>query len=155
MLAPETIQNALVSKLRAIPELVALFGDGNQISAYIDQFPGKIDVLEAVRAQEEGSLLVVWQETSPGQINRRETWRHRFSLFLKPRGKVSDAWYWIVQGVPANGDGLKMLYTESLNPALNRINTPAIRRQFLTVDAANGVVIDYFEINITIDEKGD
>lgn len=156
MLAPETIQNALVDKLRAIPALVALFG-GNaaNISAYIDQWPGKIDVLESVRAQEEGTLLVVFQETSAGQLNRRETWRHRLSLYLKPSGKMSDAWYQIVNGIPTNGDGLKMLYTDSLNPALNRINTPSIRRQFLTVDAANGVVIDYFEINITIDEKGD
>lgn len=147
----------MVSKLRAIPALVALManGDATRIAAYIDQYPGKVDILEAIRAMDDGSLLVVFQETAPGTLSKRETWRHRLSLFLKPVGKMSDAWVQIVNGVPTNGDGLKMLYTESLNSALHRMNPPGIRRQFLTIDAANGVVIDYFEISITFDEKGD
>lgn len=152
MLAPETIQNTLVTKLRAIPALVALFSSAAAIDAYIDQWPGKVDVLEAVRALEEGSLLVVYQECGVGRLDRMETWKHRLSLFLKPKGKMSDAWYQIVNGVPTGGDGLKMLYTQ-LHPAIQRMNPPTLRRQFLTIDAANGVVIDYFEISVVLDEK--
>lgn len=152
MLAPETIQDALVAKLRAIPELVALFSSSAQISSYIDEWPGKIDVLEAVRALEEGSMLVAFQETGTGRLDRMETWKHRLSIYLKPKGKMSDAWYWFVNGVPTGGDGLKMLYTK-IHPGILRMNPPGIRRQFLTIDAANGVVIDYFEISVVLDEK--
>lgn len=152
MLAPKTIQNALVDKLRAIPELVALFSSADKISAYIDQWPGKVDVLEAVRSLEEGSLLVVYQECAEGRVGRMETWKHRLSLYLKPMGEMSDAWYWMVNGIPAGGDGLKMLYTQ-IHPAIQRMNPPRLIRQFLTIDAASGVVIDYFEISVVLDEK--
>lgn len=152
MLAPETIQNALVSKLQAIPALVALLSSSATISAYVDEWPGKVDLLEAVRDLPEGSILIAHQETGPGQLAKMETWRHRLSLYVKPKGKMSDIWAQIVNGIPTNGDGLKMLYTESLDAALHRMNVPTIRRQFLSVDQFT--VIDYFEISVTFDEKG-
>ena len=93
-------------------------GDATRITAYVDQYPGKVDLLEAIQQLEDGSLMVVFQETAPGSLSRLETWRHRLSLFLKPVGKMSDAWVQIVNGVPTNGDGLKMLYTESLNAGI-------------------------------------
>lgn len=142
-----------MDKLRAIPSLVALMdGDAANISAHVDEWPQKVDLLEAVREMTPGTLIVAHQETAPGQLQRMETWRHRFSLFLKPKGKMSAAWAQIVNGIPTNGDGLPMLYTESLHPNLHRMNPPAIRRQFTPIDQFT--VVDYFEINVVLDEKG-
>ena len=153
MIAPLDIQNALVSKLQAIPALLLLVGStAGNISAYVDEWPSRVDLLEAVRDMKPGEILVAHQETGPGQLARMETWRHRFSIYVKPLGKVSDVWYQFVNGIPTNGDGLKMLYTESLDPTLHRMNTPSIRRQFLPVNEFT--VLDYFEISVTFDERG-
>ena len=127
-------------------------GNSANIFAYVDEYPGKVDVLEAVRAMKAGSMMVAHQETGPGQLARMETWRHRVSVFVRPLGKVSDAWGQFVNGVPTTGDGLKMLYTESINSALHRMNVPTLRRQFLPINEFT--VLDYYEILVTFDEKG-
>lgn len=153
MLAPKTIQDALIAKYRAIPALVALMKDGSSsnIAAYIDEWPKKADLLEAVRDMDPGTMLIAHQETGPANLARMEVWRHRFSVYLKPLGLMSDAWFQIVNGVSAGGDGLAMYLTE-VTTGLHRMDTPSIRRQFLPVNEFT--VIDYFEINISFAEKG-
>ncbi len=153
MLATKTIQDGLVAKLRALAALVALMKDGNSanISAYIDEWPKKADLLEAVRDMDPGTILVAHQETGPANLARMEVWRHRFSVYLKPLGLMSDAWTQIVNGIPAGGDGLPMYMTEVV-AGLHRMDTPSIRRQFLPVNEFT--VIDYFEISISFAEKG-
>lgn len=153
MLAPQTIQEALVAKFQAIPALVALMKDGSasNIFAYIDEWPGRIDLLEAVRNLQEGALLVAHQETGPANLGRMEAWTHRLSCYLKPVGTMSAAWDQIVNGIPTGGDGLPMYLTE-VHAKLHRMNTPTLRRQFLPISEVT--VIDYFEISISFAEKG-
>lgn len=151
MISPETLLTGLVGRLNAIAALVALCPAG--ITAYVDEYPNPVDLMKAIREMPQGSILAAHQETGPGQLNRRETWRHRVSLYIRPAGKVSDAWFLIVTGVPTGGDGLKMLYTGAVHSALHRMNIPTIRRQFLAIDQFT--TLDYFEVEITFDEKGD
>ncbi len=152
MLAPETIQNALVTAYRDIPALVALMASSAAIRAYVDEFPGKTDLLREIREAEAGSLIIAHLETGPGLLNRMEAWKHRFAAYVKPKGKMSAVWAEMVNGIPASGDGLPMLLTESLNPKLHRMDTPRIVRQFLQVTETS--VIDYFEVTLSFAEKG-
>jgi hypothetical protein len=152
LLEPETIQTALESKLRAIPALVTLMASSADIAAYVDEWPTKSNLTEAITQQRVGSILIAHLETSPGQLNRMETWRHRFALYIKPKGKMSAIWKQLVDGVPTNGDGLSMLRTESLNSKLHSMNVPSCVRRFQSI--SDTTILDYFEVSYTFDEKG-
>jgi hypothetical protein len=66
MLNPGEIVEALVAKLRAIPELVTeMEGDATRICAYHDAYPRKVSLLSAVYEAPHPSILVAWQRTSP------------------------------------------------------------------------------------------
>lgn len=149
------IIDGIVSKLQAIPQLVALMESANasNIAAYHDQWPQKTDLLESVRQMQPGRILVAHQSSGPGNLGRLEWWRHTFTIYLKPIGYMSDAWYWMINGVPTNGDGLSMLHTESIASGLQRMEIPSIQRKFIAADASNPYfLVDYFEITLTFGE---
>lgn len=125
-------------------------GNAANIIAYNDEWPGKVDLLEAVRDLLVGQMLVAHQETGPGLLGRMEKWKHRLSIYVKPKGTMSAAWYQIVNGVPTTGDGLPMIST-SVHANLTEMETPSIRRQFLPVNEFT--VLDYFEISMTFAER--
>jgi hypothetical protein len=149
--APKDILDGLVANLQAIPALVLLMGNSaSNIIAYNDEWPKKVDLLEAVRDLLPGQMLVAHQETGLGLLGRMEKWKHRFSIYLKPKGTMSAAWFQIVNGIPTTGGGLPMISTV-VHPALTEMETPTIRRQFLPV--GEYTVFDYFEISITFAER--
>ena len=81
----ETVE-ALVAKLRAIPELVAeMEGDAARIYAYHDAHPRNVSLLSAVYEAPHPSIVVAWQRTSPGQFGRNEVWKHDLILYLRAR----------------------------------------------------------------------
>ena len=155
MVTPKTIIDDFVSRLRAIPALVALMegGSASNITGYYDEWPQKTDLLSAVREMQPGRLMVAHESSGPGNIGALEWWRHRITIYLKPLGLMSDAWYQIVMGVPTNGDGQPMLYTDSIAAPCRRSEVPTIQRRFIAADINNPFfLIDYFEITWTLGE---
>lgn len=152
MLEPDTISDAIVSAWRSIPSLVALMaGDATKIYAYQDEYPTSVDVFESIRQMSPPSIMVVFQESGPGQLNRLEVWKHRFSAFVRPLGKISPVWAAMMNGLPL-AVAVKMRWSE-VHPSLMRMDPPSLRRQFLQVSEFS--TIDYFEASITYTEKGD
>lgn len=155
MLAPKTIIDDFVSKLRAIPALVALMESGlaANISGYHDEWPTDTDLLRVIREMKPGRIIVAHASTGPGNVGALEWWRHRLTIYLKPLGLMSDAWYQIINGIPTNGDGLSMLLTGSIAAPCRRIEIPSIERRFIAPDINNPFfLIDYFEITWTFGE---
>lgn len=153
MLDPSTLGAAYVARLQAISALVTLMGGttGN-IQQYDDNYPTVVDYLKAVREMTTPGILVAHQETGPGKLASMEVWRHRYTAVVKPNGKISDVWALLVNGVPAGGDGLKMLST-AVHPSVFRMDIPILKRQFLPISEV--AVLDYYEVTITFIERGD
>ena len=155
MLNPGELVEALVAKLRAIPELVAeMEGDAARIYAYHDAYPRKVSLLSAVYEAPHPSILVAWQRTSPGLLGRNEVWKHDFILYLRAREAPEgpDSSYYrlftlIVNGVP-EGDSLRLLNAE-VHPACYPMDVPTCGR----VTDEQGV--DHFVVNLSLREIGD
>ena len=102
--------NAMVSTLRAIPELVAALdpADPASIYGYVDQQPTFNSVAAAKYGQKPGSVMAVWNEaplvTSQGGIIIRQ---HAASLYLRAQRLQSPYTlaHLITNGVPNPGDG--------------------------------------------------
>jgi len=69
MINPAELVDALVEKLRAIPELVAeMEGDPQRIYAYHDLYPKRVSLPLAIYEMPVPSILVAWQGTTPGSF---------------------------------------------------------------------------------------
>lgn len=156
MINPAELVDAVVTKLRAIPELVAeMESDPERISAYHDLYPKRTSLSLAIYEMPVLSILVVWQGTTPGSFGSSEAWKHNLSLYLRARetleGDRPTAYYrlcdLIVNGVPADGT-LKMLYT-TVHPACHPMDLPSIQR------ATDEQGTDYFEVTVSFTEMGD
>ncbi len=158
MINPGTLVDAIVAKLRAIPELVAeLGGEASRIRAYHYRYPQQASLARAIYEMESPSILVVWRGTDPGMVGRSEVWKHRFSLYLRSREvgeaePVTAGYYRLVElltnGVPAGGDGQRMLYTV-IDPSCYPMDVPRL------VAAADLEGVDYFEVEFSLTEIGD
>jgi hypothetical protein len=155
MINPAELVDALVAKLRAIPELVLeMEGDPQRIFAYHDLYPKRVSLPLAIYEMPVPSILVAWQGTTPGSFGVGEVWRHNLSLYLRAReafeGDPPTAYYrlfdLIVNGVPAGA--LKMLYT-TVHPRCHPMDLPSIQR---TSDEQG---TDYFEVTMSFTEMGD
>ncbi len=156
MINPAELVDALVAKLRAIPELVAeMEGDPERIRAYHDLYPKRVSLPLAIYEMPVPSILVAWQGTTPGSFGSSEAWKHNLSLYLRARETLEDdpptAYYrlfdLIVNGVPA-GSALKMLYT-TVHERCHPMDLPSIQR------AADEQGTDYFEVTVSFTEMGD
>jgi len=156
MINPAELVDALVEKLRAIPELVLeIEGDPQRIYAYHDLYPKRVSLPLAIYEMPVPSILVAWQGTTPGSFGAGEAWKHNLSLYLRARetleGDPPTAYYrlfdLIVNGVPAGG-ALKMLYT-TIHPRCHPMDLPSIQR---TSDEQG---TDYFEVTVSFTEMGD
>jgi hypothetical protein len=156
MINPAELVEALVAKLRAIPELVAeMDGDAGRIYAYHDSYPKRVSLPAAIYEMPVPAIMVAWQGTVPGTFGANEAWKHNLSLYLRARevfeGDPPSAYYrlfsLIVNGVPASS-ALKLLYT-TVHDRCHPMDTPSIQR---TTDEQG---TDYFEVNISFTEIGD
>jgi len=69
MINPAELVDALVEKLRAIPELVLeMEGDPQRICAYHDLYPKRVSLPLAIYEMPVPSILVAWQGTTPGSF---------------------------------------------------------------------------------------
>jgi len=156
MINPAELVDALVAKLRAIPELVLeMEGDWQRIYAYHDLYPKRMSLPLAIYEMPVPSIMVAWQGTTPSSFGAAEAWKHNLSLYLRARetldGDPPTAYYrlfdLIVNGVPAGG-ALKMLYT-TVHPRCHPMDPPSIQR------ATDEQGTDYFEVTVSFTEMGD
>jgi hypothetical protein len=152
MTNPSTLATALVTKLRAIAELVTEFGgDANSIFAYEDEFPTSNSILDAVVNMQRPGLMVAWNGTGLG---RRNNLAHRFSLYVKAPGKYTTVANLIFNGVPAGGDGLIFRRTpihSSCTPIFGDITA---ERRSLPLSLDPPVTLEYFEFPLVLTECG-
>jgi hypothetical protein len=166
MLNPADLLDALVLKLRAIPELVEEMGGApTNIRAYHHRWP-HVSYLQVALVQAKApAILVVWRETRPGNIETAEAWQHDFSLIVLPREEATAevegeaAAYGrifglIVNGVPKDdtAEGNKLL-NETIHSGCYPMNIPTFSRQTIMVSAEASM--DYFDARIVLAEKGD
>jgi hypothetical protein len=147
MINPAELVDALVAKLRAIPELVAeMHGDPERIRAYHDLYPKRVSLALAIYEAPVPSILVAWQGTTPGRFGAGEAWKHNLSLYLRAADyyRMLDL---IVNGVPAGG-ALKMLYS-TIHERCHPMDLPSIQR------ATDEQGADYFEVTLSFTEMGD
>ena len=156
MINPAELVDALVAKLRAIPELVLeMEGDPQRIYAYHDLYPKRVSLPLAIYEMPVPSILVAWQGTAPGTFGAGEAWKHNLSLYLRARETLDcdppTAYYrlfdLIVNGVPASG-ALKMLYS-TIHERCHPMDLPSIQR------ASDEQGTDYFEVTMSFTEMGD
>lgn len=157
MINPGTLVDALVAKLRAIPELVTeMNGDAARIRAYHYRYPKQASLARALYELDSPAVLVAWRGVEPGRFGRGEVWQHRFSLFVRSReildNEPSTAGYYRIiellsNGVPTGGDGQRMLDTV-IDPACYPMDVPRV----ITASDVEGV--DYFEVELHLTEIG-
>jgi hypothetical protein len=144
------LTEAMVTALRAIPEVVALLGgDPLAITSYIDRTPDKNSVSAAIYQMRAGSVLVIWRETllAEGDI---EGWVHNIEICLRAaRGdSVLELGIAIINGTPVPGDGQRWRYCPLMEGVLPT-TIPVINRP---MDEEG---IDYFTIMTETKETGD
>jgi hypothetical protein len=150
------VVDAIVAKLRDIPELVTeMGGNPDRIYAYHDHYPKRTSLPQAIYQMPAPSVMVAWQGTAPGNFGENEAWKHQFSLFLRagetPTAGEPTAYYrlfaLIVNGVPTS-TGTRLLYS-TIHKDCYPMDTPSISRE---TDAEG---LDYFEVSVTLTEIGD
>jgi len=156
MIDSAEIVNALVTLLRAIPDLVeAMGGDATKIYAYQDRYPQSISLETAKYQMPAPGIMVAWNGTAPGSFGGFEVWKHEISLCVRAgddSGDLTPSGYYrifrlITKGVPT-GHTEAMQYIE-VHASCDPMDTPSMRRQ------TDGAGVDYFEISMMFTERGD
>ena len=154
MILPSDLIEALVAKLRDIPDLVGeVGGDEERIFAYHDRYPDRSRLMDAIHQQPIPSVMVAWQGSDQGSRGDFGAWRHHLSLYLRAKeeyGDLPDGYYrlyrLICEGVPAGGDGLRMIDATVHDGCDPLMEVPRIARQ---LDGP----LDYFEVQMSFIEK--
>lgn len=147
MILASTIASALVTQLRAIPALVAALGASTaNIYAKDDYEP----LMDARWGQLDGSLMVVYQYTIPGNIGSMEVYQHTFSLFLQYQADPSAILALILDAVPT-GAGNKMRELSLVSGLLPFGTASIFRRQFPISDKQSK---DFWEIQVSFPDRG-
>jgi hypothetical protein len=138
--SPDILRSNLVAKLRDIPSLVALLG-GNaaNIVEFIEETEG--DSFGTITKLKPPKLLVMYTGTLPR--TQMEYWQHNFSLITRVSGSPSAVFQQIVDGIPAGGSGLRMLY-EPIHFAVHPMEIPSMQRRVIPVSEQSS--FDYWEI---------
>lgn len=87
MIKPAEIVDALVDKLRAIPELVAELGAAENIVPYHSRYPTEVNLFQFIHKQKAGSLVVAHRGTG---FSGRSEWQHRIEVYLRSGENVPD-----------------------------------------------------------------
>lgn len=151
MLDPGYLLRLMTEALVSIPELAL------PIRAYDEYFPNRNDLSLAIWKMPVPSLLTVWRGTLPATKGRLEVWSHTYSIVLRADDQNGSEysyfrlWTSIVNG-RLNGTG-EHFRTCPLDPAVYPMETPMINRQ--TLFLAEQTRLDYHEITLAINEKGD
>lgn len=157
MINPSEIIDSLLDLLQHIPDLVdELGGDESRIYAYHNRYAGNVSLEYAKYKMLHPSIMIAWQGTGHGSRGGFGAWRHDFSICLRAKEDLqqSPTGYYtlyklITKGIPTNGDGQPMIYTQVHASCDPMDEIPAIQRQ---MDSAG---VDFFEISMSFTEIGD
>src|SRR6266542_660102 len=83
MLNPKDLQDAIVAKLQAIPELIAAVGGADAIEAYDDESLVSGDPDTAEQGMLGIALLVLWTGMELPRTGELGGWTHTFRIALK------------------------------------------------------------------------
>ncbi len=156
MLNPQVLLDAIAEKLRLIPELASV-----PVYTYDERYPINTDMLMAIYKLKAPGLLVIWRGSSPGAKDKMEAWRHSYSIVVRATTDVSvatipsnvfDLWTVIMNSIPADGTNCNFRHSH-LHPAVYQMQPPSILRQTMFVTPETR--LDYYEIGLAYDEKGD
>lgn len=106
MINPDSLTDAIATKLKAITALTALI-DADNIAAYGDTESSLTEA--AFHSMPKPSILVAHVETTEGAD--RGPYIHRFRIIVRPPGRFGAIFNQIVNGVPT-GETLAMQYVE-------------------------------------------
>jgi hypothetical protein len=164
MVNPGDLVNALVTKMQLVEGLVREVGsDPQKIYVYQHNFPRTMTLEDAVYQMPPGSMMVAWEGTGPGRLDRMEVWKFRLGIYVKPAERpnidaaysVYQLWDNFINGVPVGEgcDGQKMLRTE-IHDDFWPMDTPSITAQSGRTPES-GATFEYFKISVTFTQKGD
>jgi hypothetical protein len=117
MINPGDAIDKIVDALQHITDLTDAIGGPANILPYHPTFPGKMYFKQDLDALLPGQILVRYLGTVPAQFRENRIFRHDFGLYQMPPN-TSDAdtsaghyefLVALINGVPSNGDGNKML----------------------------------------------
>jgi hypothetical protein len=144
MIDPKAHLGLIVAKLQSIAGLVVeLGGDSSVIRAFVDSYPSKTSLDQEIETAPVPSIIVAYQGTSPGVVARREAWRHSFVISMRVADPMN-----CFQIIANN-----TLFYE-FSPEVFRMETPTCQRQRLLISEQPLRFLDYFQISISITEKG-
>ena len=162
MLNPSPLVDAIVSALRAIPDLAAAMividGSGAQIcriTGFHYRLGAEHRLAEAIYKMPAPSMLVAWDGTQGGNFDGQTMWKHRFNVYFRmgnaagladPIG-YEDLW-WILCNKPPTDSPQNIRYMQ-LYPGLDIMDTPSVAH------ALDEDLQDRFVGSLVIPELGD
>jgi hypothetical protein len=147
MLDPLDIGASLVGALRDIPELLPYVNnDPTRITLY-DDGGAVANQSKAIYEMKSPGILVLPIRTDTGRLDQNEWWQHVFQVVCRTSMRAIP---WLVNGVPASGDGLKLLYAGLRDDCLPFSMIPPPWASFTDENQ-----ITYFVATFTAIEKGD
>lgn len=160
MTNPGELIDSLVLAYQRVPEFVQEHGgDPAKIIAYVGKYPEQSSLARAIYGMTVPGTMIVYDGFQPGRTGGM-VWAHRVRIIHRCRPGVEEdtarayltALWLLVNGKP-NGQELRMIDFE-VHPNFDSMEVPSLNRQSLIVDQA-GNAIDYFELLVTMKEKGD
>ena len=153
MIDIKTLQDEIVTSLRAIPDLVAdLGGDASLISGLVLEDNEFRNPAAAIQAMEEPSILVVFRGLAMGRRGGMPRWQYQFSIVLRAPGDAGTPGYWvmfrhIIDGIPTTGNGLRW-FDSQIDPAID----PPLDMSF--VAGSDGDATEWWQLNFSLLEIG-
>ena len=156
MLNPGTIVEAIAAALRDIPALVTAQGTGASITAVHPEFASIANFQKKLHEANPGDILVRWLGTGPGSFDENRIWKHQIGIYIRPFDTASTdstgshylAAKLVVDGVPAHGDGSKLL-NQQIVSGLDLMDVPTLR---MVIDNEG---LEYALVTFGIPEIGD
>ncbi len=157
MINPADIIDNLVTKLKAVPDLVALLNDdASRIVAYKDRYPKESSLALAIAQTPSPGMLVYWTGTRPSRFGEMEVWSHNVGICLRcaeltdddPSGAGYFAMFRAVTHSLPTGES-QPISRLAIHEDCNPMDVPSMERA-MTVDG-----LDYWEINMAFVELGD
>lgn len=150
MVNPRLLGEAIAEKIGQIPEVASALQGSQNSSFYQDAYPVRNSLARAVRDMAPGSVLVAWTTTNMATTEAMNQWAHRFLVYVRGSRNESclDLVHAIVDGTPSTNNGLKFRHA----PVMENTLSPHVDEANRLTDSEG---VDYFEIQISIEETGD
>ncbi len=150
MVNPRLLGEAIAAKIGQIPEVARALQGSQNSSFYQDAYPSRNSLARAVRDMAPGSVLVAWSATTMATTEAMNQWSHRFLVYVRGSKNDSclDLLHAIIDGTPSTNAGLKFRHA----PVVDYTLSPHVDEANRLTDSEG---VDYFEIQISIEETGD